>query len=385
MSPVARILRASPATWIISAVIGGLYALQMAWGGPGSEPLLARMGALHGPSVLEGQLWRLASGSLLHLDPAHLATNLVMLVAVGRPVEMLLGTARWLVIFVGAILGGTIASLAFTPGLAVGASGGLTGLLAACAVLALTRGDALPGRLRMLVRSATLLALAITVLQSMQPGIDMAVHVGGGLTGVAIMFLPPMRPADLDAPPSEELRIGSVFAAIVLGLAPTLAIFAGGGWRVMEPPRLVPRVWSGLRLPMPDLPPRATAATEGGRTAQLFGGVEDTAVIGLAVDVGLDDAAARRALDDVAERWRHRAPADGFTPRDGGISVSEGRVIGRFDGPDGRWLEASLVALDGALVRVEVAPRRGHGAAWEGVAGRIASGVERSAPSTSPR
>lgn len=369
--PPARLLRDSPATWSVALVIGLLYGLQVLWGGPGSEPLLARMGALHGPSVLDGQLWRLAAGAFLHLDPAHLATNLVVLVAVGRPVEALLGTARWLILFGGALLGGTVASLIFTPGLAVGASGGLLGLLAGCAVLAITRGEALPARLRLLVRSATLLALAVTVVQSLQPGIDMAAHVGGALAGVLIMLVPAMRPEGLATPATEEQRIGAWFVGAVLVLAPTLAVFAGGGWAVMAPPELAPRTWSGVRLPMPDMAPRGTADVSGNRRAQLFGGIEDTAVVGLAVDdLG---HAAEAAIRSTARRWETTAPAEGFEP--GGVVLEDGRALGQFTGPAGRRLEVALVAVGDRLLRIEVASRRAHAAQWVGVAEKMAAGA----------
>lgn len=369
------ILRGSPATWVVAALVLALYGLQVLWGGPGSEPLLARMGALHGGSVLDGQLWRLVAGAMLHLDPAHVATNAVVLVAVGRPVELLLGTARWLILFVGSILGGTVASLIFTPGISVGVSGGLLGLLSACAVLALTRGEALPPRLRLLVRSATLLALGVTVIQSMQPGIDMAAHVGGAVAGGLIMIVPAMRPVTLGQRASEELRIGGAFAALVLGLATLLGVAGGGGSTVMEPPTLAARNWGGIRLPMPDLSPRELATVSEGRRVQLFGRIGDTAVVALGVQQVEDAALARGMVRRLTTEWATTAPADGFRPLPDGVTPGDARVIGRFVGPDGRLLEVAVVALGDRLVRIEVAARRQHDAQWAGVAERMAAEV----------
>ncbi len=369
------IVRGTPATWIITLGIGLLYGLQVLWGGPGSEPLLARMGALHGGSVLDGQLWRLVAGAMLHLDPAHVATNAVVLVAVGRPVELLLGTARWLLLFVGSILGGTVASLAFTPGISVGISGGLLGLLAACAVLALTRGDHLPARLRLLVRSATLLALAVTVIQSMQPGIDMAAHIGGAIAGGLIMAVPAMRPAELGRRASEELRIGGVFAGLVLGLATLLGVAGGDGWAVMDAPSLSMRSWGGVRLPMPQLSPRGLATVNEGQRAQLFGRIGDTAVVALGVRQVADAAVARDIVRRLSREWVTGAPAEGFSPLPDGLESAADRITGRFVGPDARQLEVAVVALGDRVVRIEVAARRGHGPQWAGVAARMAAEV----------
>lgn len=371
------VFRGSPATWIVGAAILALYGLQVLWGGPGSEPLLARMGALHGPSVLEGQLWRLASGALLHTGVAHLATNLVVLVAVGRPVERILGTARWLLLFVGALLGGTVASLIATPGLAVGASGGIIGLLAGSVVLAFTRSDGLSDRTRLLLRWGTLLALGVTVAQSLQPGIDMAAHIGGALAGGLVMIARAMRPEAPGAPPSEETRIGGAFAAVVLTLAPLLAVFAGRGWTVMDPPTLSPRPIADVAVPMPDLPPRGSLRSDAGVVSGLFGGVEDTAIVGIAVLETPDEMTAREGVGELAMRWRDQSPEPGFTPREPPRVTSEpAMLVATFDGQDGRALEVAVVALGTRQVRIDVAPRRGHAAEWSGVAERMASGAE---------
>ncbi len=373
----ARALRGSPATWIVGAAIGLLFGLQVLWGGPGSEPLLARMGALHGPSVLEGQLWRLASGALLHTGAAHLATNLVVLIAVGRPVERLLGTARWLLLFVGSILGGSVASLIAAPELAVGASGGLLGLLAGAVVLAFTRSDGLPDRTRLLLRWGTLLALGVTVAQSFQPGVDMAAHLGGAVAGGLIVAAPPMRPPTLGAPPSEEQRIGAAFAAIVLTLAPLLGVFAGRGWAVMDPPTLSPRPFAEVTVPLPDLPPRGALRTTEGAVSGLFGGVEDTAIVSLAAVESRDPAAARQGVGELAIRWRDQSPESGFTPREAPrVTTDPTMVVAAFDGPDGQALEVAVVAVGARQVRIDVAPRPGHVRQWRGVAERMAAGVD---------
>lgn len=371
------VFRSSPATWIVAVVILALYGLQVLWGGPGSEPLLARMGALHGPAVLEGQLWRLASGALLHTGVAHLATNVVVLVAVGRPVERIIGTARWLLLFVGSLLGGTVASLIATPGLAVGASGGIVGLLAGSVVLAFTRADDLSDSTRLLLRWGTLLALGVTVAQSFQPGIDMAAHIGGALAGGLIMIARAMRPEVPGSPPSEEARIGGVFAAVVLILAPLLAVFAGRGWAVMEPPTLSPRPLAGVAVPMPDLPPRGALRTDEGVVSGLFGGIEDTAIVGIAVLDTPDEMSARGGVGELAMRWRDQSPEPGFTPREAPrVTTEPAMLVATFDGQDGRTLEVAVVALGTRQVRVDIAPRRGHAAQWSGIAERMAAGAE---------
>ncbi|WP_186029954.1 rhomboid family intramembrane serine protease [Burkholderia gladioli] len=86
------------------------------------------------------RIWQLLSYSLLHAGIVHLAYNMMGLALFGRDLERLLGSARFLVLYVCSVLAGGLAQLAVeqatstaaTP--TVGASAGVFGLLAAYAV-----------------------------------------------------------------------------------------------------------------------------------------------------------------------------------------------------------------------------------------------------------
>lgn len=376
--PRPSALRATPAVWALTLAIGALYALQLTWGGPGSEPLMARTGALWRGALADGEVWRLLSVAFVHVDTSHLASNLVVLVALGRVVELLLGSARFALLFAGATLGGAAASLGFTAGLSAGASGGLLGLMAACVIIGLRRGEALPERLRFAARGAAALALAIAVLQSAQEGIDMAAHLGGALTGAGLMALPGMLPATLpDRAPSTALRRAGAVAGALLLACPAAALATGRGWAVMAPPTLVERPWRDVIVPLPPALEARPPRTDGQLTAQLFGRRwRDPAVIGLAMVEGLAPGQSAAGVRALAEQWRAAAPEPGFAP------VEPPRIAGdpptlsaRFAGPDGRVLEIAVRALPDRQVRVDVAPMAGHAAPWSGVAARIAEGL----------
>ena len=87
------------------------------------------------------QIWRLITFQFLHADPIHLLCNMIGLFFLGRILEMNWGTKKFLRFYLvcGAV-GGAL-YLVFShldllaPGILIGASGGVLGLLVACAVL----------------------------------------------------------------------------------------------------------------------------------------------------------------------------------------------------------------------------------------------------------
>lgn len=128
-------------TWTLIAVNTAIFGA-MVWSG---VPLLdAQVGQLEpwGASVVHlvaaGQWWRLLSSMFLHAGIAHLFGNMVTLWLVGRTVERHVGSAALAVIYGFSGLTGGVAML-LTGEVAVGASGGIGGLVG-CLVLLALRG-----------------------------------------------------------------------------------------------------------------------------------------------------------------------------------------------------------------------------------------------------
>ncbi len=99
-------------------------------------------GAMQGKAVLHGQVWRLITAQYLHAGTWHLVFNMIGLHFLGRPIERMWSTRKFLTIYT---LSGLCGNLFFTllaarevinPNTpAVGASGCILGLLGIMAVL----------------------------------------------------------------------------------------------------------------------------------------------------------------------------------------------------------------------------------------------------------
>lgn len=153
---------------------------------------LYALGGVNRDAVLHhGEVLRLLSSAFLHFNAAHLIGNAVALLLVGWPVERLAGRSWFLAIFIASSLAGSVVGLAAYPAhmTLAGASGGISGLFAAMAVLSF-RLPAGRRRVFMLMRT-TLVAIVIFIPAGPQDGFDVghAVHLGGALAGTALGVL----------------------------------------------------------------------------------------------------------------------------------------------------------------------------------------------------
>jgi len=146
------------------AVIGRAPYVQ---GGPG-----------HG--VAEGEYYRLFTAMFLHFGLLHLLVNMWALWVLGRPLEALLGPARFLALYLVSGVGGNVAVYLFSApnGLSAGASTSLFGLFAALFLV-----------LRRLKLNTTgvIITLVINLIITFSiPQISIAGHLGGLVTGAVV-------------------------------------------------------------------------------------------------------------------------------------------------------------------------------------------------------
>lgn len=161
---------------------GSVWGLAQYTAGRGG-PVVAEFRA----GVADGEFYRLFTSMFLHYGLLHLAFNMWALWVLGRELEPRLGPGRFLTLYLVAGLGGSVACYAFTPAAqAAGASGAIYGLFAALFVV-----------FRRLNRdtSSIITVLVINLIFSFTvPGISIAAHLGGlvtgALVGVALAYPP---------------------------------------------------------------------------------------------------------------------------------------------------------------------------------------------------
>jgi membrane associated rhomboid family serine protease len=125
---------------------------------------------------LQHQYYRAVTAMFLHANFGHIFFNMLALLIVGPAVEVLLGRARFLALYLIAGLGGSVGSYLLSPPniAGIGASGAIVGVMAAYVVLGLRR--------RLPIAPVVVL-LVINLGFGFTGAIDWRAHLGGLVTG----------------------------------------------------------------------------------------------------------------------------------------------------------------------------------------------------------
>lgn len=148
-----------------------------------SEQVCSAQGQTWVPGVADGAYWQLFSSAFMHIEIWHIGFNMLALWVLGPQLELAIGRARFVALYLlSALAGSTLVYwLAPTAGSTLGASGAVFGLMGALLVLALkVRGDA-----RGIMTWVGLNAVITFVF----PNISWQGHLGGFLGGAAIAAL----------------------------------------------------------------------------------------------------------------------------------------------------------------------------------------------------
>ena len=195
---------------LVTTVIVGLcvaaYVLQIA------IPSLTGRFEMFGLAVASGEWWRLFTAGFLHLSVLHILFNMWGLWVLGRPLESMLGRARFAVLYaVSLFVGSTVSYVFASPqGASVGASGAIFGLAGGMIVVA----KRMHWNLNWLVGIVALNFL----LPFMVPDIDWHAHVGGLVAGLIVTaaFVYPPRTYRIAAAVAVVLVVSALSVGLVV-------------------------------------------------------------------------------------------------------------------------------------------------------------------------
>lgn len=176
---------AAPATYALIAINVVAFLVELATGGSlfrGGGTAFFN-GALDGPDVANGEVWRLVTSGFLHAGLFHIAVNMYVLYVLGNVLEPGLGTPRFLGLYVASLFGGAFGALIVEPNaFTVGASGAVFGVMAATFVIARHRG------LEQLAQQVGFFVVLNLFLSFSISGISIGGHIGGLITGGIVAF-----------------------------------------------------------------------------------------------------------------------------------------------------------------------------------------------------
>lgn len=136
-------------------------------------------------NVKNGEVYRLITAAFVHANILHIFFNMYALYALGPQIEKFYGRKRYLLIYLGSALLGSLLSVVLTNNVSVGASGAIFGLFGAMLYFGYKYRATLDGFLK----SGIIPVIVINLLLGfMIPGIDVYGHIGGLLGGLVLSY-----------------------------------------------------------------------------------------------------------------------------------------------------------------------------------------------------
>ncbi|GEM_PF-1425695 len=223
-------------TYILTGINVIIFLMMMAVGHGNVDSVAEMFGAKVNVLIQHGQWWRLLTPIFLHGSWLHLISNSLSLVWFGSSIERLYGARKYLLIYVTAGIVGNIASYIHMPGLSLGASGAIFGLVGAGLMFPIRFRSLLPKDAPQKILGQILpIAVINLIIGSTTPSIDNWAHMGG-LAGGAIVALFLIPDALTDRQPNRAL--GAMLSAACIGaiLIILLAGFKQWQWAAINQP-----------------------------------------------------------------------------------------------------------------------------------------------------
>jgi membrane associated rhomboid family serine protease len=214
---------ATPATYALIAINVVVFLVELASGPGGLSAGVAskffREFALYGPSVAEGEWYRLVTSGFLHVSLIHIGFNMFLLFVLGRLLEPALGTPRFLALYFASLLAGSFGALALDPNaVTVGASGAVFGVAGAVFIIARGRGmDALAGEIGFLI-------VFNLVWSFVGSNISVGGHIGGLIGGAICAFAIVAGEKGMFGRNRLPLELAAMAAVAVLSVLGALAV-----------------------------------------------------------------------------------------------------------------------------------------------------------------
>jgi membrane associated rhomboid family serine protease len=194
---------------------------------PTTSSVLA-WGADYGPYTLGGQWWRMFTSMFIHFGIIHIFMNMFVLLSIGMFMESLSGRVSYLILYVVAGLGGGVASLAWHPTtVSAGASGAVFGLYGGLLGFLVRHRDVINPEVLKSLRKGALTFVGYNIIFGLLPGIDMAAHVGGLVTGFLLglfLVVPYISTRSQEKPKRHIQNAIALVIGIALVLVPLRAL-----------------------------------------------------------------------------------------------------------------------------------------------------------------
>jgi membrane associated rhomboid family serine protease len=308
--------RSNQFTMILIGVNLGVFVLEWLGGGMGlmaaDHSVLVGFGAKQNALISEQhQYWRLVTCMFLHIGFIHFLFNNYALWIIGREIEQIYGSARFLILYVTTGVLASMSSFVFSPNaVSAGASGAIFGLFGVMATFAFKYRKEIPAALSRDIRRRVLPIIAINLLFGFTARgiVDNAAHIGGLIAGVALAAVIPFKHPEETETPFIWRALQALCMVVVM--ASFVAAFRSyGGPRLSlanlaaSPGSRITDYYARMRSAQLSLRDSINSFARALDQANELGGVDPAM---RSVEVGIEDAAAAPRLEGKPETFRQR-------------------------------------------------------------------------------
>ena len=204
-------------TYILIALNICVFIAMYIWGnGSEDNTTLLMFGANNRFFVLYlNQFYRLITSSFIHIGILHLFVNMYSLYIIGSQIENFFGKIKYLIIYLGSAIFGSLLSICFHSGISAGASGAIFGLLGAIAYFGYHYRLYLGNVIRTQIIPIIILNLLLGFLT---PGIDNAGHIGGLIGGIFISMICGLKYKENKSERINGIVLTGIFIAFIVFL-----------------------------------------------------------------------------------------------------------------------------------------------------------------------
>jgi rhomboid protease GluP len=237
-------LRSKPVTTTLMLVCIVMFSLSYPFSGFSLTPLpqrLVELGMQVNQLVHEGDWWRLFTTNFLHGAWWHLLSNVFLGLWFVRVAEPVYRTWRFLMVFVIAAVGSSLASYLFVPAATVGVSGAILGMLAAYFVFSWVNRGFLQRKGLDERRQNNMRAIVVTVILNIGLSLlftgvlNIVAHIGGLLIGgIAGLILTPRATSEANSLSDSPWWSWLVALVLLAGMFALSVILPGAGLRPLQ-------------------------------------------------------------------------------------------------------------------------------------------------------
>ncbi len=188
--------------------------------------LMVALGAKSNDAIRAGQLWRFFTPILLHGSLWHIGFNMYALYSLGTGLEKRMGHVRFLLLYLLAGFAGNVMSFLITPGLSIGASTSVFGVIAAEGIF-LYQNRRLFGKEAGRAMNNIVFVILLNLFMGFSSGgmIDNWGHVGGLVGGAIFAWFAGPRWNVTGIFPDLRLEDSREFREIALGAGLVIIFF----------------------------------------------------------------------------------------------------------------------------------------------------------------